>query len=93
MKDPENKTNLSETEAQAVSGGMNNNGRLWPGKEPVPGRIPLYNQGEPVPQTKRNRGNTGPSVFPRDVPCNRHSVIGQARNRYSGSLRSFGFRS
>ena len=49
MKDPENKTNLSETEAQAVSGGMNNNGRLWPGKEPVPGRIPLYNQGEPVP--------------------------------------------
>ena len=52
MKDPENKKSLSETEAQAVSGGLNNNGLLWPGKEPVSGRIPLFNQGEPVPPYK-----------------------------------------
>ena len=65
MKDPENKKSLSETEAQDVSGGLNNNGRLWPGKEPVSGRIPIFNQGEPVPpynpqqEEPRDGGATG----------------------------------
>jgi hypothetical protein len=49
MKDPESKKSLNETEEKAVSGGLGDDSSFLKGKQPVTGRVPLFNQGEPVP--------------------------------------------